>query len=71
MYFIYQTSTFPTTPIKIIDPNGFVVYGDTTSSFNSIINLTKVNGFGGSWSILASSAICSYVSTIDKFKILF
>jgi hypothetical protein len=71
MYFIYQTSTFPTTPIKIIDPNGFVVYGDTTSSFNSIINLTKVNGFGGNWSILASSAICSYVSTIDKFEILF
>lgn len=84
LYFIYQRSTFTTNPYKIIDPNGFVIFDNSSSngafsgtSSNSITNAggtwsrTPAGKLGGSWAVWRSEHICSYTSTIDKFEFKF
>lgn len=84
LYFIYQRSTFSSDPIKIIDPNGFVIYDSSSLSngaFNGVSStITNAGGtwsrtpsgkLGGNWAVWRSEYICSYTSTTDKFEIKF
>ena len=74
LYFIYQRQSFATPatpPITIKDPNGFIIHSTASSVFSTTYDLTRTGDFGGQWSILRTTELCSYTHSNNKFEFIF